>query len=114
MNGSKRIDQKGFLLLEAVISWLVLVTCLMIYIPFLINMTISLKDTRNEVELTRIGYEQVQKKNLAEPLESTWVTAGKTYQITETKSGQWKGIRVYENEQEWILQMVSFTTATNQ
>lgn len=112
MNGNKRPDQKGFMLLEAIISWLILVTCLMIYIPFLINMTVSLKNTRNEVELTRIGYEQIQKRLQVEPIETTWVTAGKTYQITETEVGQWKGIRVYEKEQEWILQMLSFADTT--
>lgn len=114
MSGNKRLDQEGFLLLEAILSWVILVTCLMIYIPFLINMTVSLKNTRNEVELARIGYEQIQKTLLEEPIEITWVTGGKTYQITETKVGHWKGIRVYEKEQELVLQMVVFTSTTAQ
>ena len=114
MSGNKRLNQKGFLLLEAIISWLILVTCLMIYIPFLMNMTVSVKNSRNEVELTRIGYEQIQKSLLTDPIETTWVTAGKTYRITETSVGQWKGIRVYEKEQEWVLQMVSFSNTTTQ
>lgn len=114
MNGNRRLDQKGFMLLEAIISWLLLVTCLMIYIPLLLNMTVSLKNSRNEVELVRIGYEQIQKNLLAVPIETTWKTAGKTYQITETKVGQWKGIRIYEEEQEWVLQMLSFSGTTTQ
>lgn len=114
MNGNRRLDQKGFMLLEAIISWLLLVTCLMIYIPLLLNMTVSLKNSRNEVELARIGYEQIQKNLLAVPIETTWKTAGKTYQITETKVGQWKGIRIYEEEQEWVLQMLSFSGTTTQ
>ncbi|MFL2100132.1 hypothetical protein [Desemzia sp. FAM 23991] len=114
MIGNKQLDQKGFMLLEAVISWLVLVTCLMIYIPFLMNMTLSIKNSRNEVELTRIGYEQIQKSLLAEPIETTWITAGKTYYISEQEAGRWKGIRVYEKEQEWTLQMLSFTNTTAQ
>ncbi|MBM6613356.1 hypothetical protein JTF06_00445 [Desemzia sp. RIT804] len=77
-------------------------------------MTVSLKNTRNEVELARIGYEQIQKTLIDEPIEITWVTGGKTYQITEIKAGHWKGIRVYEKEQELVLQMVAFTSTTAQ
>lgn len=109
MIGNKRLDEKGFLLLEAVASWLILVTCLMIYLPFLVQMLKTVQWESNEVEQARIGFEQVQKLSANEPINETWVTAGKTYNISVPDAK--KGIRVYDKIQEWNIQMQSFVTS---
>lgn len=110
MNGNKRLNNKGYMLLEAILAFLVLATCLMVYLPFLVQMLRTTQWTRTEVECARIGLEQVQKLGANEPLDKRWVTAGKTYSISipQTK----KGIQVHETEQTWSVQMETFITTT--
>lgn len=110
MNGNKRLNDKGYMLLEAIVAFLVLATCLMVYLPFLVQMLRTIQWTRTEVECARIGFEQVQKIQANETPDKQWVTAGKTYSISipQTK----KGIQVYEAEQTWSVQMETFIAST--
>lgn len=110
MNGNKRLNNKGFMLLESIVSFFVLATCLMIYVPFLIQMLRTAQWTRNEVECARIGFEQVQKIQANETPDKQWITAGKTYSISVPRTK--KGIQVDEAEQHWSIQMESFTGTT--
>lgn len=108
MNGNNRINEKGFLLFEALLSWVLITTCLMIYLPMLVNLLTTLHSAKNELEMARIGYEQIQKSVVEETMDEEWKTNGKIYNISEkTVSGR-KGIWVYEEEQVWILQMENF------
>lgn len=111
MIGNKRLNEKGFLLLETIVAWSVLTTCLMIYLPFLIYMLQAVAENRNEVECARIGLEQVQKLSANKQADQTWETAGKTYFIFVPEKQ--KGIRVNEKDQEWKIQMESFITLSD-
>lgn len=108
MYGNNKIDEKGFLLFEAVLSWILITTCLMIYLPMLVNLLTTLQSARDKVEMARIGYEQIQKSVVKETRDEEWETNGKTYNINEKTVGGQKGIWVYEEEQVWTLQMESF------
>lgn len=108
MNGNKRLNEKGVLLLESVVSWFLLITCLLIYLPFLTQMWKTVHLERKETEQARIGLEQVQKHIAGEPIDEKWTTGGKTYWISI--SSNQKGVRVYDETQDWSIQMQSFST----
>lgn len=110
MNGNKRLNENGFLLLEAVVSWLILITCLLIYLPFLTQMWKTVHLERNATEQARIGLEQVQRLVENEPTDGVWTTGGKTYKISITNDQ--RGVRIHDETQEWTVQMQSFSTST--
>lgn len=107
MSGNKRINEKGFLLFEAILSWVLIITCLMIYLPILVNLLTTLHSAKNELEMARIGYEQIQKSVETEIGDDEWETNGKIYTISEKVVNGRKGIWVYEEGQVWNLQMES-------
>lgn len=107
MSGNKRINEKGFLLFEAILSWVLITTCLMIYLPILVNLLTTLHSTKNELEMARIGYEQIQKSVETEIVDDEWETNGKIYTISEKVVNGRKGIWVYEEGKVWNLQMES-------
>lgn len=114
MNGNRRVNEKGFLLFEAVLSWILITTCLIIYLPILVNLLVILQQTRNEMEMTRIGYEQMQKSVVKEAMDEEWETNGGIYNISEKVVDGRKGIWVYEENQEWSLQMEQFSITTSE
>lgn len=107
MSGNKRINEKGFLLFEAILSWVLITTCLMIYLPLLVNLLTTLHSAKNELEMARIGYEQIQKSVETEVVDNEWETNGKIYTISEKVVNGRKGIWVYEEGKVWNLQMES-------
>lgn len=107
MSGNKRINEKGFLLFEAILSWVLITTCLMIYLPILVNLLTTLHSAKNELEMARIGYEQIQKSVETEIVDDEWETNGKIYTISEKVVNGRKGIWVYEEGKVWNLQMES-------
>lgn len=107
MSGNKRINEKGFLLFEAILSWVLITTCLMIYLPILVNLLTTLHSAKNELEMARIGYEQIQKSVETKIVDDEWETNGKIYTISEKVVNGRKGIWVYEEGKVWNLQMES-------
>lgn len=104
----KRLNQKGYLLLESVVSWFILVSCLLVYLPFFTQMWQTIHLERNETEQARIGLEQVQKLKIREPNDAVWTTGGKSYTIVIPTNR--KGVRVYDETQDWQVQMQSFNS----
>lgn len=103
ISGSKKLNQKGYLLIESVVAFSLVSLCIASYIPFIVGMLKKVDTEKTAVEMYRIQYEQIQKIEQHQPIDSTWKTGGKMFSINQLTNNSRKGVRInYENEEIFI------------
>ena len=110
ISGSKKLNQKGYLLIESLVAFSLVSMCIASYIPFIVGMLKKIDTEKTTVEMHRIQYEQIQKIEQHQAVDSTWKTGGKVYTINPLIDNSRKGVRItYENE-EIFIEVRSFQT----
>ena len=72
--GNKKLNQKGYLLIESLVAFSILSLCMDFYLPFVVSMLKKVEAEKIAVEMHRIQYEQVQKIEQHQPINQTWKT----------------------------------------
>lgn len=103
INGNKKLNQKGYLLIESLVAFSLVSLCIASYIPFIVGMLKKVDAEKTAVEMHRIQYEQIQKIEQNQAIDTTWKTGGKFYTINPLTNSSRKGVRInYENEEIFI------------
>jgi len=108
INGNKKLNQKGYLLIESLVAFSILSLCIALYIPFILGMLKKVDAEKTAVEMYRIQYEQVQKIEQQQSTDKTWTTGGKVFTIEQTTNNAQKGVRVKHGEEEIFIKVLSF------
>ncbi|WP_414839860.1 type II secretion system protein [Carnobacterium sp. TMP28] len=95
IDGNKALNQKGYILLESLLAFLILTLCISFYLPLTTTLLVAIKKEKIEVDLARIAYEQSQKIVLNQDVDSTWQTGKVHYTIALSEINQRKGIHIY-------------------
>lgn len=105
--GIKKLNQKGYLLLESLLSFLILTICISLYLPLIAGLLVTVKEEKKAVERARVCYEQSQKISLGQSVDNSWQTGGVTYQIHSIEKKQKKGIQINDGEQQLVIEILS-------
>ena len=108
MSGNKLLNQKGYLLMESIFSWLLILSCVSLYIPMMSRMLIIVNSEKEAVNCYRILYEQTIVLETEGKTDVVWETNGKEYRIAETIELNREGICVYGKEKKAQIQLKSF------
>jgi type II secretory pathway pseudopilin PulG len=106
--GNKKLNQKGYLLIESLVAFSILSLCMAIYIPFIVSMLKKVDAEKTTVEMYRIQYEQVQKIEQLQTTDNTWRTGGKVFTIEQITTTAQKGVRVKYEKEEISIEILSF------
>lgn len=110
--GNKKLNQKGYLLIESLVAFSILSLCMAFYLPFVVSMLKKVEAEKTAVEMHRIQYEQVQKIEQHQPIDQTWKTGGKIFTIEPIANTIQKGVRVKYEKEEISIEILSFQTST--
>lgn len=106
--GNKKLNQKGYLLIESVVAFSILSLCMAIYIPFIVSMLKKVDAEKTAVEMYRIQYEQVQKIEQLQTTDITWKSGGKVFTIEQITTTAQKGVRIKHEKEEISIKVLSF------
>ena len=109
--GNKKLNQKGYLLIESLVAFSILSLCMAFYLPFVVSMLKKVEAEKTAVEMHRIQYEQVQKIEQHQPIDQTWKTGGKIFTIEPIANTIQKGVRVKYEKEEISIEILSFQTS---
>lgn len=112
IDGNKLFDQKGYILLESLLAFLIITLCISIYLPLTANLLVAIKKEKIDVDIMRIAYEQSQKIALDQEIDSTWQTGENSYGINLSETNERKGIHVQYNNQEKKVDILSITATS--
>ncbi|AEB29346.1 hypothetical protein CAR_c06520 [Carnobacterium sp. 17-4] len=110
INGNKKLNQKGYLLIESLVAFSVVSLCIAIYIPFIVGMLKKVDAEKTAVEMHRIQYEQIQKIEQQQAIDPIWKTGGKTFTIKQLRNTSQKGVRINYEKEEVFIEVRSFQT----
>lgn len=105
--GIKRLNQKGYILLESLVAFLIITLCISLYMPLTANLLVTIKKEKIAVDIARIAYEQSQKIGYGQEIDSTWQTGEITYDIYLSEANQKKGIYVQYGNQKKKVEILS-------
>lgn len=112
ITGNKKLDQKGYLLIESLVAFSIVSLCIAIYIPFIVNMLQKINAEKTAVDMYRIQYEQLQKMEQHQSTDKIWKTGGEIFTIEETVTNTQKGVRIKHDEEEIFIEVRSFQTSS--
>lgn len=104
----KKINQKGYLLIESLVAFSILSICIAMYLPFVVGMLKKVDAEKTAVEMYRIQYEQLQKIEQQQPIDKIWETGGKVFAIEQATTTTQKGVRIKYGEEEIFTEILSF------
>lgn len=105
--GIKKLNQKGYLLLESLLSFFILTVCISLYLPLVVGLLLTVKEEKKAVDRARICYEQSQKISLGQSVDDSWQTGGVTYQIHSIEKEHKKGIQINDGDQQLVIEILS-------
>lgn len=108
MSGNKLLNQKGYLLIESIFSWLLILSCVSLYIPMMSRMLVIVNGEKEAVNCYRILYEQAIVLKAEGKTDTVWETNGKEYRIAEMTELNREGIYVYGEGKKAKIQLKSF------
>lgn len=101
----KNSGQRGYLLAESIVSFLLISLCITVYLPFAAGLLTKIDQEKKLLEMNRIGYEQVQKISVSQEMDNTFETGGVIYQIERTNHFPWKGVKLNNETEEVIFEI---------
>lgn len=107
IDGNKKLNQKGYVLLESLVAFMIITLCISLYMPLTANLLVTIKKEKRAVDMARIAYEQSQKIELGQAIDSTWQTGEIIYDIYLSETNQKKGIHVQNGEQNKKVEILS-------
>ena len=108
ISGSKKLNQKGYLLIESLLAFSLVSLCIASYIPFIVGMLKKIDTEKTTVEMHRIQYEQIQKIEQHQAVDSTWKTGVKIFTIKQLRNTSQKGVRINYEKEEVFIEVRSF------
>ncbi|MEG0268332.1 MAG: type II secretion system protein [Carnobacterium sp.] len=113
IDGIKQNNQKGYILLESLVAFLIITLCIGFYLPMTASLLIAIKKEKIEVDLVRIAYEQSQKIALGQDIDRNWQTGEIIYDITISETNRKKGILIQYNGREKRMGILSTEIITH-
>lgn len=108
MSGNKGLNQRGYLLIESIFSWLLILSCISLYIPMMSRMLVIVNAEKEAVNCYRILYEQTMVLEAEGKIDTVWETNGKEYHIAKTTEHNREGIYIYGKGKKAEIQLQSF------
>jgi type II secretory pathway pseudopilin PulG len=107
IDGNKKLNQKGYILLESLVAFLIITLCISLYMPLTANLLVATKKEKIAVDIARIAYEQSQKIGYGQEIDSTWQTGEMMYDIYLSETNHKKGIRIQYGDQKKKVEILS-------